>query len=227
MSLSSALDSKTGRISSSLIPPRIAKGELVTGGYTFDDATRKYVESAKWPNDLDKIVVPAGEDGSVLQADSTTNTGLRWVPHEPVAKSLRKSVNSIARFLKPLVQERALKEAERLELMPKFFVRSTTTGDTVIYTIPLDTNKPVQSVIDYLDETFIFSLTNGCSQVVLQRAGQVMEPGKTLADYNIQNESTITAVCRQQYQGGARGTVRYRHRRIHKKNRSSKTVNKK
>lgn len=33
MSLSSALDSKTGRISSNLIPPRIAKGELITGGY--------------------------------------------------------------------------------------------------------------------------------------------------------------------------------------------------
>ena len=226
MSLSSALDSKTGRISSNLIPPRIAKGELITGGYTFDDATRKYVESAKWPNDLDKIVVPAGEDGSVLQADSTTNTGLRWVPHEPVAKSLRKSTNSIARFLQPLVQERALKEAERLELMPKLFVRSAT-GDSVIYTIPLDSTKPVQSVIDYLDETFLFSLTNGCSQVVLRHAGQFMDPEKTLADYNIQNESTITAVCRQQYQGGARATVRYRHRRINKKNRISKTLNKK
>lgn len=221
MSLSSALDSKTGRISSNLIPPRIAKGELITGGYTFDDATRKYVESAKWPNDLDKIVVPAGEDGSVLQADSTTNTGLRWVPHEPVAKSLRKSTNSIARFLQPLVQERALKEAERLELMPKLFVRSAT-GDSVIYTIPLDSTKPVQSVIDYLDETFLFSLTNGCSQVVLRHASQFMDPEKTLADYNIQNESTITAVCRQQYQGGARATVRYRHRRINKKNRISK-----
>lgn len=204
----------------------MSKGELITGGYAYDAETRKQIESMRHPNDLDKIVVPAGEDGSVLQADSTTNTGLRWVPHEPVAKSLRKSINSIARFLKPLVQERALKEAERLKLMPKLFVRSTT-GDSVIYTIPLDTIKPVQSVIDYLDETFLFSLTNGCSQVVLQHAGQVMEPGRTLADYNIQNESTITALCRQQYQGGARGTVRYRHRRIHKKNRSSKTVNKK
>jgi len=225
MSLSSVLDRKTGRIISSMIPPEIQKGELITGGRYMHPDRRKYLEESM-STDLDKVVVPAGENGFVLQADSTTNTGLRWVPHEPVAMSLRNSVNLIARFLKPLVLERILKEAERLESMSKLFVRNITSGGD-IYTIPLDTTKSIQSVIDYLNEMFLFSITNGCDNVVLQFNGKVMEPGRTLADYSIVNESTVYAVCRQQYQGGTRRTVRRDHRRINKKNCNSKTVNKK
>ena len=52
MSLSSALDSKTGRISSTLIPPRMSKGELITGGYAYDAETRKQIESMRHPNDI-------------------------------------------------------------------------------------------------------------------------------------------------------------------------------
>jgi len=70
MSVSGIMDQSRNVIVDTLIPPRDLKnGELITGN--------KY----DWSKSIlpRKIAVPAGEDGSFLQADSTTETGLRWV----------------------------------------------------------------------------------------------------------------------------------------------------
>jgi hypothetical protein len=50
------------RICEHYIAPRVTKGQLVAGN--------KHSQ---------KTAVPVGEDGSFLQADSTAETGLRWV----------------------------------------------------------------------------------------------------------------------------------------------------
>lgn len=192
MSLSSILHN--GQISHGMIPPRITKGELITGNQM-----------------QEKIPVPTGEDGSVLQADSTTNTGLRWVPHEPIAKAVKHELGSVIQFLKPLIQERIIKEAEQLESLPKLFVRFGTTS----YTIPLDTSKTVQSVIDYLDEMYLFSIVNGHALITLQYSGQQLVPERTLADYNIQNESTVNIVRHPAHQGGRKS--KKSHKKSHKK----------
>ena len=134
-------DTTTSQFYPNLIPPYIAKGELVTGVQMLSEARRTYLNSTPGYT-RDRIPVPAGEDGSVLQADSTTNTGLRWVPHEPIAKSVKHELRTVIQFLKPMIQERIIKEAERLESLPKLFVRS----GTATYTIPMDTSKTVQSV---------------------------------------------------------------------------------
>jgi hypothetical protein len=70
MSVSGIMDQSRNVIVDTLIPPRDLKnGELITGN--------KY----DWSKSIlpRKIAVPVGEDGSFLQADSTTETGLRWV----------------------------------------------------------------------------------------------------------------------------------------------------
>ena len=200
-------DVKTNQLYSSVIPPYLAKGELVTGVQMLSEARRTYLNSTTGYTS-DKIPVPAGEDGSVLQADSTTNTGLRWVPHEPIAKAVKHELGSVIQFLKPMIQERIIKEAERLESLPKLFVRFGTTS----YTIPLDTSKPVQSVIDYLDEMYLFSIVNGRALITLQYSGQQLVPERTLADYNIQNESTVNIVRRQQGGINARKKKHVYHR---------------
>ncbi len=113
MSASGMMDRRTNRISSSMIPPEIGKGELVTGGLIIDPARRKLLESL---NDIDKIVVPAGEDGSFLQADSTMETGLKWVkiamptPDEQYKKALedevmlqRQQIDALVKFLRPQI----------------------------------------------------------------------------------------------------------------------------
>ena len=190
-------DTSTSQFYPNLIPPYLAKGELVTGVQMLSEARRTYLNSSVGYTS-DKIPVPAGEDGSVLQADSTTHTGLRWVPHEPIAKSVKHELGYVIQFLKPLIQERIIKEAERLESLPKLFVRFGTTS----YTIPLDTSKTVQSVIDYLDEMYLFSIVNGRALITLQYSGQQLVPERTLADYNIQNESTVNIVRHPAQQGG-------------------------
>jgi TolA-binding protein len=64
-----------GKIVDSMIPPRVTKGQLITGN------TREQ-----------KIAVPVGEDGSFLQADSTTETGLRWVKINLPDESYQKKI---------------------------------------------------------------------------------------------------------------------------------------
>ena len=70
MSVSGIMDKKRDVIMDYMIAPKNLKnGELITGN--------KY----DWSKGIfpEKIAVPVGEDGSFLQADSTTETGLRWV----------------------------------------------------------------------------------------------------------------------------------------------------
>ena len=64
-----------GKIVDSMIPPRVTKGQLIAGN------TREQ-----------KIAVPVGDDGSFLQADSTTETGLRWVKINLPDESYQKKI---------------------------------------------------------------------------------------------------------------------------------------
>lgn len=70
MSVSGIMDTRRNVINDTLISPgHLKNGELITGN--------KYDYSKSIGPQ--KIAVPVGEDGSFLQADSTTETGLRWV----------------------------------------------------------------------------------------------------------------------------------------------------
>ena len=223
------IDTRTSQFFPNLIPPYIAKGELVTGTEMLSEARRKYLNSSIGYT-RDRIPVPAGEDGSVLQADSNTNTGLRWVPHEPIAKSVKHDLGTVIQFLKPMIQERIIKEAERLESLPKLFVRFNGMTYTT-YTIPLDISKTVQGVIDYLDEMYLVSLVNGCA-IALQYSEQQLVPERTLADYNIQNESTLYIRCTPPAQQGGINTRKmncgcHRGTKLHKSKKSYKKSYKK
>jgi hypothetical protein len=170
------------------INPYMGKGELLTGDQSMD-----WIIKHRNPRLIKRVSVPPGEDGTVLQADSKTNTGLTWAfPREPLATSLGNSVNLIVEFLKPLVQERIAKESERLGGTGtlKLFIRPIS-GDTV-FTVPYNPEGTVQSLIDHLNKTYLVSLMNENRQFNLTCNKQILEPQRMLADYHdIQNEATL------------------------------------
>lgn len=194
----------------------MGKGELLTGNQSMD-----WINKYRKTTLSSKIVVPPGEDGTVLQADSTSNTGFKWVPHEPIANSLRNSVISIVEFLKPLVEERITKDAERLSSLPKIFIR-TTSG--TIYTIPFTSTDTVQHVIDHLNKTFLCSLITG--HFTLTYNSQRLDPIRTLAEYNIENESTLYLTSQLQQSAGKYKTRKNNKNRKSKSNRRRRTLHK-
>lgn len=91
MSVSGIMDRSTQLIMDNMIPPRDLKnGELITGN--------KY----DWSKSIlpRKIAVPVGEDGSFLQADPSTETGLRWVKINLPDESYQKKIEDEIRELR-------------------------------------------------------------------------------------------------------------------------------
>ena len=171
----------------------LGKGELLTGTQSMEwiNDTEKRIGIRRY---LNRIPVSPGEDGSVLQTDSNTTTGLRWVPHEPIAKSLHKSVHQITKFLKPFILERVASETERLRGKPTLFIRNNLNSD--VYHIPYVSTNTVQSIIDYLDETFLFSLVNNYPSIRVSFDKIILDhPSNTLAFYNIESEATLNLMC--------------------------------
>jgi hypothetical protein len=170
----------------------LGKGELLTGTQSMEwiNETEKSRGARRYMN---RIPVSPGEDGSVLQTDSTTTTGLRWVPHEPIAKSLHKSVHQITQFLKPVIQERIASERERLTGKPTLFIRNNLNSN--VYHIPFVSTGTVQSIIDYLDETFLFSLVHNYPSIRVLFGEQDLDPLNILAFYTIGSAATLNLMC--------------------------------
>jgi len=166
----------------------MGKGELLTGNQHMDLINKiRRKEDFRFSR---RVPVPPGEDGTVLHADSTTNTGLKWAfAREPIATSLRNSVNQIVEFLRPLVQERIAKESERLHgtHTPKLFIRPIF-GDSD-FTVPYKPDDTVQSLIDHLNKTFLVSLIHG--DFTLSYRSQMLVPERTLGSYSIQNDDIL------------------------------------
>ena len=199
------------------INPYMGKGELLTGNQTMD-----WIIKNRSPTLIKRVSVPPGDDGTVLHADSTTNTGLTWAfPREPLATSLGNSVNLIVEFLRPLVEERVRKETERLESIPlKIHIRPI--FGRITYAVPFNTTDTVQNLIDYLNKTFLVSLISG--DFTLRHNDQILEPGRTLADYNIQNDDTLTLIYRSQQSAGKSKTIKNHKNRISKNKRRKRTL---
>ena len=201
------------------INPYMGKGELLTGDQSMD-----WINKFRNTRLIKRVSVPPGEDGTVLHADSTTNTGLRWAfPREPLATSLGNSVNLIVEFLKPFVEERIRKESECLEsITPKIYIKAI--FGELIYTVPFTPIDTVQNVIDYLNKTFLVSLIHG--DFTLGHNKRILEPGRTLADFNIQNEDVLYITTVPVQSAGKSKTRKNHKNRISKGHKRRRTLHK-
>jgi len=87
MAYADIMNRETWQILDRYIPPRITKGQLITGNVSEQ-----------------KIALPVGPNGSVLQADSTTETGLRWVmPDESHTRTLEDKITRLSNQTNSLV----------------------------------------------------------------------------------------------------------------------------
>jgi hypothetical protein len=187
------MDSETGTIDAMLIPPRILeKGQLITGSkYDFSKGPRPK-----------KIAVPAGEDGSFLQADSTMETGLKWVkiamptPDEQYKKALedevmlqRQQIDALVKFLRPQIDAIIEQKKQETNGQSVFFVRLY----GVDYRVPYDGTMTIRDVINYLNTTYFIILSPDCAGLRLTFGGEALNEKKTISDANIMAESTVIA----------------------------------
>jgi hypothetical protein len=192
------MDRATGTIDATMIPPRILEnGQLITGNkYDY----RKGIIHQK-------IAVPAGEDGSFLQADSTMETGLKWVkiamptPDEEYKKALedevmlqRQQIDALINFLTPQInsmneqKNEKMKEERDAKGQPIFFVRH----NDVNYTVPYNIEMTVQDVINYIKTNYFIFLSPGyTSELKLVFEGSFLDETKSISTANIKAESTV------------------------------------
>ena len=194
--MSHFVDRRTGIFRGDAIPPsQLKNGELITGNkYDYGNNI--------WP---DKIAVPVGEDGSFLQADSTMETGLKWVkiamptPDEEYKTALedevmlqRQQIDAIVKFLRPQIDAIIEQKKQETNGPSVFFVRL----NGVDYTVPYNIEMTIQDVINYLNTTYFIILSPGdCTRLRLTFGGNVLDEKNTISGANIQVESTVHAYC--------------------------------
>ena len=198
MSVSGIMDRETNTILATMIPPRILEnGQLITGSkYDFSNGIRPQ-----------KIAVPVGEDGSFLQADSTMDTGLKWVkiamptPDEEYKTALenevmiqRQQINALINFLTPQInsmieqKNEKMKEEHETKGRSVFFVRQ----NDVQYTVPYNGEMTVQDVINYIKTTYFIILSPGyTSELKLVFEGNVLDETIPISRTKIQAGSFV------------------------------------
>lgn len=196
--MSHFVDSRTGIFRGDAIPPsQLKNGELITGNkYDYGKNIRP-----------EKIAVPVGEDGSFLQADSTMDTGLKWVkiamptPDEEYKTALenevmiqRQQINALINFLTPQInsiieqKNEKMKEEHETKGRSVFFVRQ----NDVQYTVPYNGEMTVQDVINYIKTTYFIILSPGyTSELKLVFEGNVLDETIPISRAKIQAESFV------------------------------------
>jgi hypothetical protein len=198
MSASAMMARGKNTLEDTLIPPRIVEnGGLITGNKY--DYTKNIMP--------EKIAVPPGENGTFLQADSTTETGLKWskipIPDEmdEIMKTAmieelqfqRKQISALKMILLSEIIKK-IEEHKTSITSPYFIVKH----NGIEYKIPYNPSMTVNDVIDYLNTQYYLTVINedDCVGINLFFDGKkISELQQPISNINIQNESVITTVC--------------------------------
>ena len=125
-------------------------------------------------------------------------------------KSMVTMLKTLTAFFREGMEARARQHEEQVkkdneERGKQIFFARGSTGKT--YPVPLNTTMTIQAVLDYLNSHYYISALEDCGVMHLIFSGQRLEPERTLADYNVQAESTLNLVCKFRpnlFQGGSK-----------------------
>jgi Leucine-rich repeat (LRR) protein len=127
-------------------------------------------------------------------------------------QSMQNQLNAVTSFLRDGMQAHAQQHEDQLnkEVEEKGRAMIFIRGFGKTYTVPFNTELSVQSVLDYLNNHYYISVLNNCGGMWLVVSGKRLETERTLADYNVQAESTLHIMCDMigNYQNGGKRTKR-------------------
>jgi len=143
-------------------------------------------------------------------------------------QSMQNQLKAVTSFLREGMEARARQHEEQVKKdneegkIRVFFVRF----NGKIYHVPLNMTMTIQAVLDYLNSHYYISALEDCGVMQLVFSGNRLEPERTLADCNVQMESTLYLVCKftpNLFQGGSKKrTIKPRNKRSKSKSKSTK-----
>ena len=138
------------------------------------------------------------EKSALKAARQSQKADLKFIS-DSTQHSMQNQLKAVTAFLREGMKDRAQQHADQLakEVEERgraiFFVRGGPNGK--IFTVPLNTSITIQEVIDYLNDHYYISVLDNCGVVRLVFSGTQLEPGRTLADYNVLAGSSLHIVC--------------------------------
>ena len=168
------------------------------------------------------------EKSALKSARQSQKADLKFIS-DSTQHSMQNQLKAVTAFLREGMKERAQQHADKLakeveERGRAIFYIHGPSGKK--YTVPLNTAMTIQAVLDYLNNHYYISALEDCGVMHLIFNGK-LEPGRKLADYNVQSESSLNIVCGfnpNPTQGGSK--KRPKKSKKHSKTRRNKSTKK-